>query len=81
MLRTIAELLKKYAFDNVPAALKPHLTQVRWQCLQLFDVVRLALHQGLVVRHPGWDVVIFVRILTILILAIHKQALEIAVTH
>ena len=80
VLRIVGKLLKELPLKYVPVPLQPRPAQLVRQDLQLLDVVRLALHQRLVVRHAGLDKDVVLRPLAALKAPVHKQPLDVLVS-
>ena len=80
MLRRVDEVLEELPVEHVPSPIQPRRPQFGRQRLQLVHVVGLSLHQRLVVLHKRLDEAVVLRALARLVLAIHKQPLDVAVS-
>ena len=77
VFRIVPEVLKELPFVDVPPAIQPCLAQLRRQCFELLDILRLDLHQDFVVLHQRLNEAVVFRLLFVLKSAVNEQALEI----
>ena len=73
------EILEELPLEYVPAAVQPRLAQLVRQVLQFGHVLRLFLHQSVVVRYQRLREGIVLRALAALVPALDEEALDVAV--
>ena len=78
-LRVVDKVLEELALVNVPPALQPCLPELFRQLLQRLDVLRLRLHERLVVGHKRLDERVVLRLFAFLKNSVNEQPLEISV--
>ena len=77
-IRGQPQVLEELALEDVPFSVEPGIPQLRRQALQLPHIVRLALHEGFIIRDQALDEAIVLRDLPGLVLAVDEEPLDVA---
>ena len=80
VVRHIHKVLKELSLEDIPRAMQPCLSQLRWQCLKLFHIVRLTLHQCHIILNKGLDEHIVFRDLSVFVSLFNENTLDVLVT-
>ena len=81
VLGVVVEVFKELSEEDVPGALQPRLTELWWKSLQLSDVVRLLLHQRLVIPHTGLNEAVLLRNLAGEVSPLNEKPLDPGMAH